>query len=109
MPTQRVAILGGGISGLSCAWFMARRFPHLDITLIHEGTRVGGWMQSERRGGASRASASQSTGDTGTGTGTTTASPSYLFEAGARSLSPKASNVWPMLELVSLWPWLRVV
>ena len=36
---QRVAIVGGGIAGLGCAWFLHRQF---DITLFDADSRIGG-------------------------------------------------------------------
>lgn len=38
---KRVAIVGGGISGLSCAYAL-RNNPHLQITLFEQETRLGG-------------------------------------------------------------------
>ncbi len=36
---QRIAIVGGGIAGLGCAWFLHRKF---DITLFDADSRIGG-------------------------------------------------------------------
>lgn len=43
-----MAVLGGGISGLSSAYFVAKEFPQSKIT-IHEANKdSGGWIQSRR-------------------------------------------------------------
>ena len=48
--SQRVAVLGGGISGLAAAWNLARRQPNLDILLLERSEKLGGWLQSYRGG-----------------------------------------------------------
>ena len=48
--SQRVAVLGGGISGLAAAWNLARRQPNLDILLLERSEKFGGWLQSYRGG-----------------------------------------------------------
>jgi oxygen-dependent protoporphyrinogen oxidase len=45
---RNVVILGGGISGLTCAWSLARGSPRLNITLLEGSGRTGGWIQSDR-------------------------------------------------------------
>lgn len=47
--TQRVLVIGGGISGLAAAWFLHRR--GLDVRLVEAAPRVGGTIASERRDG----------------------------------------------------------
>ncbi len=42
--TQRIAVIGGGIIGLSCAWYLSRRGHH--VTVIDRGTIGGGCSQS---------------------------------------------------------------
>lgn len=45
---EKVAVLGGGISGLASAYFVAREFPQSKIT-VHEANKDGGgWIQSRR-------------------------------------------------------------
>ncbi|MDB6076827.1 MAG: putatite oxidoreductase, partial [Akkermansiaceae bacterium] len=39
MTRQRIAIVGTGISGLSCAYFL---HPHHDIAVFEEDARIGG-------------------------------------------------------------------
>ena len=48
--SQRVAVLGGGISGLAAAWNLAWRQPNLDILLLERSEKLGGWLQSHRVG-----------------------------------------------------------
>ncbi|KAJ2715794.1 oxygen-dependent protoporphyrinogen oxidase [Coemansia spiralis] len=50
-----VTVLGGGITGLSAAWYLAQRLPPTArIALIEGSPRLGGWVQTDRRraGGA---------------------------------------------------------
>lgn len=44
---DKVVVIGGGISGLSLAWFLGYARPDLHITLLESENRVGGWMNSE--------------------------------------------------------------
>ncbi|ORX67785.1 Protoporphyrinogen oxidase [Linderina pennispora] len=45
-----VTVLGGGISGLSTAYYLAQRLPSTAmVTLIEGSQHVGGWVRSERR------------------------------------------------------------
>jgi hypothetical protein len=89
MTPLDIAVLGGGLTGLSSAFYLSRRFPRSQITLLEKEARFGGWVRSERvqvkipRGG-----------DTG---GNDTAS--VLLESGPRTLRPKVKH---LLELVSL-------
>jgi predicted NAD/FAD-binding protein len=39
MQGQRIAIVGGGIAGMGCAWFLHRKF---DVTLFENEDRIGG-------------------------------------------------------------------
>jgi len=48
MPPTSIAILGGGITGLSSAFHLSRRYPSSKITLIEKSNRLGGWIQSKR-------------------------------------------------------------
>ncbi|KAJ4303329.1 oxygen-dependent protoporphyrinogen oxidase [Kalmusia sp. IMI 367209] len=45
---EKVAVLGGGISGLASAYFVSKEFPRSKIT-VHEANKdSGGWIQSRR-------------------------------------------------------------
>lgn len=74
--SSSVAILGGGISGLSAAYYLARLAPvSTKITLIEGKKRVGGWIESRRES-------------------------SVLFEAGPRTLRPQGETGTILLEMV---------
>ena len=49
MPS--ITVVGGGISGLSATFHLARRFPAATgarITLVEKSQRLGGWIRAER-------------------------------------------------------------
>lgn len=46
-PEQRIAILGGGITGLTAAHYITRELPNAKVTIYEAGDRLGGWLQSE--------------------------------------------------------------
>jgi len=48
---MKILILGGGISGLSSAWFCRHRYPEAETILLEKGSRLGGWMQTRREAG----------------------------------------------------------
>lgn len=48
---SRVAILGGGISGLAAAHRLTEIAPHLHVTLFEAQSRLGGILQTVQRGG----------------------------------------------------------
>lgn len=73
MQRTRVLILGGGVSGLSLAWFLSRRAEPLEITLLERQGRLGNWIQTDRGSG-------------------------YLFEQGPHGF--KASRAGAILQLV---------
>ena len=75
--TSRVAILGGGISGLSAAYFLAKKHANPSkITVIEASSRVGGWMHSIRSESGA------------------------IFEQGPRSLRPAGPSGAATLKLV---------
>lgn len=41
------AVLGGGVTGLSAAYFLRRKFPHARVTVYEASKRLGGWVDSE--------------------------------------------------------------
>ena len=45
---QNIAILGGGITGLSAAHYLAKELPATKITIYELSDRLGGWLQSRR-------------------------------------------------------------
>jgi len=48
---ERIAIIGGGISGLSLAWFLLERDPAADITIFESEQRPGGKIWTDRAEG----------------------------------------------------------
>lgn len=44
---KNVAILGGGITGLSTAWNVSRLLPDASVTIFEKNDRLGGWIDSE--------------------------------------------------------------
>lgn len=79
-PITNVAILGGGITGLASAYFLARSRPNIPITLFEKSDRLGGWLHSTAI-------------DVGTG--------QVVFENGPRTLRANIPNGMITLDLVS--------
>lgn len=79
--TGSIAVLGGGLTGLSAAFHLSRRFPTTPIVLINRDIRLGGWVRSER---VKLSLVSHDDAE-------------VLLEAGPRTLRPNAPSV---LELV---------
>lgn len=77
MP-HRIAVLGGGISGLSAAWnLVSKAAPgNLDVVLYEASNRVGGWMKTDRT------------------------SQGALFECGPRSLRVAGRSAKTTMKLV---------
>ena len=74
-----IAILGGGITGLTSAYFLSRSLPNAKITLLEGSPRLGGWLHSKQV-------------DVGNG--------KVIFEQGPRNLRPSAPNGLVTLDLV---------
>ncbi|KAF2115366.1 hypothetical protein BDV96DRAFT_575351 [Lophiotrema nucula] len=45
---DKIAILGGGVSGLASAYYVAKDFPNSKITIFEGKERLGGWIQSKK-------------------------------------------------------------
>ncbi len=79
---QRIAVLGGGISGLTAAWNLASRGSAaaagggLEIVLYEASSRVGGWMKTH------------------------TTSQGAVFECGPRSLRVTGHSAKTTMKLV---------
>ncbi len=48
---MKIAIIGGGISGLSLAFFLIRKKPDLDVTVYESENRVGGKIYTDHSNG----------------------------------------------------------
>lgn len=72
---QDIAILGGGLTGLTTAHYLTRFHPHAKITIYEAADRLGGWIDTER------VEVKTQQGDTAT----------ITFERGARAVSPQTS------------------
>jgi len=46
MSSRKIAVLGGGISGLAAAWNLARCRVPAQVVLYEGSNRVGGWLES---------------------------------------------------------------
>lgn len=90
-----IGILGGGISGLSAAYYLARFGPSSNKVVLIEGSkRVGGWVRSQRVGpGFYPSPATASTRNK--------EEDGIVFEGGPRSLRPVGVSGAIMLDMVS--------
>lgn len=75
----RIAVLGGGITGLASAHYFARENPNAKITVYESSARLGGWLKSDYM---------EVDGE------------SVLFESGPRTLRPGTPAGLVTLELV---------
>lgn len=74
---KRVAVLGGGISGLSAAWNLVRSATPVEVTVYEASSSVGGWMKTSRESDA-------------------------VYELGPRSLRTSGASARTAMELVRL-------
>ncbi len=75
-PPRDIAVLGGGLTGLTTAYYLTKFLPSAKITLYERSGRLGGWIDTEK---VEVESESGTVGHT-------------LFERGARSVSPQHSQ-----------------
>ena len=48
-PPKEVAVLGGGITGLTAAFYLAQELPETStITVYEAASRLGGWIRTEK-------------------------------------------------------------
>ncbi|PCH35100.1 Protoporphyrinogen oxidase [Wolfiporia cocos MD-104 SS10] len=93
MASKHIAVLGGGLTGLSSAFHLSRRFPRARITLLEKSQRLGGWVRSKRVN-IRMADGSEA---------------SVLLEAGPRTLRPNGLAVLELVNLLGLSPSLITV
>ncbi|CAL1698977.1 unnamed protein product [Somion occarium] len=86
MPPKSILVLGGGLSGLSSAFHLSRRFPTVPITLLEHSNRLGGWVRSER------VKVRDNQGHEA----------SILLEGGPRTLRPNGKSVVELVNLLGL-------
>lgn len=67
-----VAVLGGGITGLACAYYLTRELPTAKVTLYEAKDHIGGWLQSTR---------------------VPVKDGTVVFESGPRTLRPQSNGV----------------
>lgn len=89
--SSSVAILGGGISGLSSAYYLSKSSPSTKILLIEGSKRVGGWIRSQRASPGFHILKDE-TNASGVDT--------VVFEAGPRSLRPVGPGGAAILSMV---------
>ncbi|KAJ3029507.1 oxygen-dependent protoporphyrinogen oxidase [Rhizophlyctis rosea] len=76
MSNTHVVVLGGGISGLSTAWYLSRSLPKTaSITLLERSAHLGGWVQTVKKDG-------------------------FIFETGPRTLRPASESGLATLDMV---------
>ncbi|KAH9440995.1 hypothetical protein MJO29_015368 [Puccinia striiformis f. sp. tritici] len=89
-PSRSFGILGGGLAGLTSAYYLSKHLPQSNnprqITVWEKENRFGGWVQSSRIGDDNLAEKN--------GTG------SFVFESGPRSVRPKGLAGLISLELI---------
>ncbi|KAF9467947.1 hypothetical protein BDZ94DRAFT_918990 [Collybia nuda] len=89
MPAPRhIAVLGGGLTGLSSAFHLSRRFPDASITLLERQSKLGGWVRSDK----------VIVENVGSGGSPAT----VLLEGGPRTLRPNAKSVLELINLLGL-------
>lgn len=88
--TAHIAVVGGGLTGLTTAYYLAKKLPQTARITVYEATgRLGGWVQTERlevdvAGVQGKVS----------------------FERGPRTMTSLASSTWRYDDLV-LWDLVR--
>ncbi|KAJ6459740.1 hypothetical protein C8R47DRAFT_1161833 [Mycena vitilis] len=84
MAPRHIAILGGGLTGLSSAFHLSKRFPTSTISIMDKQKRLGGWATCTER--------VQLPGGRG----------SVVLEGGPRTLRPAANSVLELIHLLGL-------
>ncbi|KAI6040920.1 hypothetical protein EDC04DRAFT_2673375 [Pisolithus marmoratus] len=97
MAPTSIAVLGGGLTGLSAAFYLTRRFPTARIAVYNAEARFGGWVRSDRV----RVSYTNHDGKL--------ENADVVLEAGPRTLRPNARSVLELIHLLNLSPTLLTV
>lgn len=86
-----IAILGGGLTALTTAYYLTRFHPSANVTIYEAADRVGGWIDTER------VDVKTQKGEHAT----------VSFERGARTVAPQSSlGRWEDFVLFDLVRWL---
>jgi protoporphyrinogen/coproporphyrinogen III oxidase len=93
MSPAKITILGGGITGLSAAFHLSRKFPSSRITLLEKSDRLGGWVHSKR------VQFPVPGGDVG----------SAVLELGPRTMRPQSKALLEMARMLELCLLFRTV
>ena len=48
---MKCSVVGGGISGLTAAYYLKTLIPSLDVTIYEASSRLGGWIQTTNQNG----------------------------------------------------------
>ncbi|PHH67283.1 hypothetical protein CDD81_3052 [Ophiocordyceps australis] len=88
-----VGIIGGGLTGLTTAYYLAKRLPRTTRLTVYEASdRLGGWLQTERVEGSGM----------GLEVGRELEGARIAFERGPRTLTSLRETTWRLDDLV-LW------
>lgn len=90
MAPTSIAVLGGGLTGLSAAFYLTRRFPTARIAVYNAEARFGGWVRSDRV----RVSYTNHDGKP--------ENADVVLEAGPRTLRPNARSALELIHLLNL-------
>ncbi|KAG9313472.1 hypothetical protein JVU11DRAFT_5797 [Chiua virens] len=88
-----IVVLGGGLTGLSAAFHLSRRFPQTPIHVVNKDARFGGWVRSETVKFSLPCHEQAE----------------VVLEAGPRTLRPNAHSVLELIHLLNLTPSLLTV
>ncbi|GAB5369138.1 hypothetical protein AAMO2058_001379800 [Amorphochlora amoebiformis] len=79
MASTRVAVIGGGIAGLSAAYHLRVALPHAKVVIFEASDRTGGWIRTEKRG-------------------------NFLFECGPATLRgyPAGEDTWDLIRDIGI-------
>lgn len=80
-PPRNIAVLGGGLTGLTTAYYLTRFHPTAKVTLYEADSRLGGWLDTDPVNVRSVSEENQDWNDR------------FLFmERGARAVAPQTKQ-----------------